>query len=266
MNRSDASPPPSGEAGRHTVPFGHRDVDARDKPALVRGIFDSVAGRYDLMNDLMSLGVHRLWKARMIDWLAPRPGWRIVDLAGGTGDIAFHILDRFPQDGGAPPPRITVADANVQMMLVGRDRAIDRGHAGAITWLCSEMERLPLPRASLDAVTIAFGIRNATDIPAALREARRVLRPGGRFLCLEFSQVVLPVLDQVYRAYSSSVLPALGAVVTRDADSYRYLAESIARFPPQDSFAAMLRQAGMAQVRYRNLSGGIVAIHSGWAL
>jgi len=265
MTPADPNPAPSDRPSGRTVPFGHRDVDAEEKPALVRAIFDSVAGRYDLMNDLMSLGVHRLWKARMIDWLAPRPAWHIVDLAGGTGDIAFHILDRFADGDRGPHPRITVADANRQMMLVGRDRAIDRGHAGRIAWLCSEMERLPLPDGSQDAVTIAFGIRNATDIPAALREARRVLRPGGRFVCLEFSHVVLPVLDRLYRAYSGSVLPALGAVVTRDAESYRYLAESIARFPPQDSFASMLRQAGLSQVRYRNLSGGIVAIHSGWA-
>ncbi|MFC3230858.1 class I SAM-dependent methyltransferase [Marinibaculum pumilum] len=256
-----------------TVPFGFRDVAAAEKPQLVREVFDSVAARYDLMNDLMSFGVHRLWKARMIDWLAPRPGWRIADLAGGTGDIAFTILDRFDAVADAarpgragPAPQIVVADANAQMMAVGRDRAIDRGYAGQLQWVCAMMEALPLPIAGMDAVTLAFGIRNATDIPGALREARRVLKPGGRFVCLEFSRVVLPVLDRLYARYSTHLLPAMGAVVTRDAESYRYLAESIARFPPQERLAAMMREAGFGQVRYRNMSGGIVALHSGWAI
>ncbi|MEQ8498759.1 MAG: class I SAM-dependent methyltransferase [Sneathiellaceae bacterium] len=279
-------PPPGHDAPGHhgpgqdpsrTVPFGRRDVDRTEKPRLVRAVFDSVAGRYDLMNDLMSLGVHRLWKARMVDWLAPRAGWQVADLAGGTGDIAFHILGRFAAEDGpdadparrglpGPAPRILVADANAQMMAVGRDRAIDRGLAHRIAWTCSLMEDLPLRSGSVDAVTVAFEIRNATDIDAALREARRVLKPGGRFLCLEFSQVVLPLLDRLYARYSTHLLPAMGAIVTRDAGSYRYLAESIARFPPQDRLAAMMRGAGLSQVRYRNLSGGIVALHSGWAI
>jgi demethylmenaquinone methyltransferase/2-methoxy-6-polyprenyl-1,4-benzoquinol methylase len=214
------------------------------------------------MNDLMSVGVHRLWKSAMIDWLRPRAGQRMVDVAGGTGDIAFRILER------QPSAHVTVCDINREMIETGRDRAIDRGMlpSDTIDWLCGDAEALPLADASQDAYTIAFGIRNVTRIEAALREARRVLKPGGRFLCLEFSHVSWPALAGLYDAYSLHVLPAIGAAVTGDGDAYRYLAESIRRFPDQRRFAAMIEDAGLGQCRHRDLSGGIVALHSAWRL
>src|SRR3990172_8744720 len=217
-----------------TVPFGQRDVPAAEKAGLVRGVFDRVAGRYDVMNDLMSGGVHRLWKRAMINWLAPRDGMRLLDMASGTGDIAFRVRAR------APRSAITVADINFRMLEVGRDHAIDGGYLSAIEWICADAEALPFRDASFDAYTIAFGIRNMTSIPRALIEARRVLKPGGRFLCLEFSQVRLPGLDKLYDAYSFAVLPRLGQMVAGDADAYRYLAESIRRFPNQAPFAGLI--------------------------
>jgi len=249
---------------RLATSFGYRDVAPQDKPKLVRGVFESVATRYDLMNDLMSGGVHRLWKAAMIDWLAPRPGLRLVDVAGGTGDIAFRVLDRLERRGG--PEEIVVCDVNPAMLEVGRDRAIDAGRLNDVDWLCADAEALPLAERSFDAYTIAFGIRNVTRIERALAEARRVLRPGGRFLCLEFSSVRAPVLDRLYEAYSFSVLPWLGTWVAGDADAYRYLAESIRRFPDQATFARMIEDAGLERVSVRNLSGGIAALHSAWRL
>lgn len=237
--------------------FGFRSVREAEKASLVRGVFDSVAGRYDLMNDLMSLRVHRLWKSAMIDWLAPRPDMHLLDVGGGTGDIARRVLAR----GGG---RVTVVDINHEMLLVGRDASIDQGIVSGIDWVCGDAERLPIADASVDAFTIAFAIRNVTRIPAALAEARRVLKPGGRFLCLEFSRVVVPVLDRLYDTYSFAVLPRLGAIVAGDAEAYRYLAESIRRFPPQDAFARMIADAGLDLVKYRNLSGGIAALHSAW--
>jgi demethylmenaquinone methyltransferase / 2-methoxy-6-polyprenyl-1,4-benzoquinol methylase len=247
---------PSGGDGR-TTHFGFRTVREAEKTSMVRAVFDSVASRYDLMNDLMSGGIHRLWKAAMLDWLNPRPRMRLLDVAGGTGDIAFRFLER----GGG---EVIVADINREMLSVGRDRAIDRGLLHGLSWVCADAERLPIADASVDAYTIAFGIRNVTRIPAALAEARRVLKPGGRFLCLEFSRVGLPVLDRLYEAYSFRVLPALGHFVARDADSYRYLAESIRRFPSQETFAGIIRSAGLDLVAWRNLSGGIAALHSAW--
>jgi demethylmenaquinone methyltransferase/2-methoxy-6-polyprenyl-1,4-benzoquinol methylase len=247
----------SGGVGEATTHFGFRTVREAEKASLVGAVFDSVAGRYDLMNDLMSGGVHRWWKSAMIDWLNPRPGMRLLDVGGGTGDIAL----RFRERGGGP---VTVLDINREMLAVGRDRAIDRGALDGLQWVCGDAERLPIADASVDAYTIAFAIRNVTRIDAALREARRVLRPGGRFLCLEFSRVGLPLLDRLYDTYSFRVLPVLGRVVARDADAYRYLAESIRRFPEQQSFARMIRGAGLDLVTWRNLSGGIVALHSAW--
>ncbi len=251
--------------------FGFREVHETEKASLVRGVFDSVAGRYDLMNDLMSGGVHRLWKASMMDWLAPRPGLHLVDVAGGTGDIAFRVLDRIggPDAAAASGSSITVCDMTPAMLQVGRDRAIDRGllgHDWRIDWVAGNAEDLPLADRSCDAYTIAFGLRNVTRIDRALAEARRVLRPGGRFLCLEFSQVALPILARLYDLYSFRMLPLLGQMVAGDRESYQYLVESIRRFPPQEALAARIAAAGLSQVKFRNLTGGIAALHSAWRL
>jgi demethylmenaquinone methyltransferase/2-methoxy-6-polyprenyl-1,4-benzoquinol methylase len=245
----------------NTVPFGYRDVAPEEKPALVREIFSSVARRYDLMNDLMSMGVHRLWKDAFVDWLNPQPNMAILDVAGGTGDIAFRIADRIGKRGEAG---ITVCDINPDMLAQGmrRPEAAKRN----ITWLCGDAESLPVESDSRDAYMIAFGIRNTTHLEKALAEAHRVLRPGGRFLCLEFSRVAAPWLDELYDAYSFAVLPRLGEAVAGDGAAYRYLAESIRRFPAQAPFAKLIASAGFSQVKFRNLSGGIAAMHSGWKL
>ncbi|HEX7969423.1 MAG TPA: bifunctional demethylmenaquinone methyltransferase/2-methoxy-6-polyprenyl-1,4-benzoquinol methylase UbiE [Stellaceae bacterium] len=246
----------SGEAD-----FGYRRVAAEEKPLLVRQVFDSVADRYDLMNDLMSGGIHRLWKAELIDRLAPRPGQLLLDVAGGTGDIAQRFLDR----AGASA-HVIVCDITLSMLQHGRDRAIDQGRLAGIDWVCGDAERLPLAGASVDAYTIGFGLRNVTHIAAALAEARRVLRPGGRFLCLEFSRVDAPLLRRAYDLYSFTVLPRLGRIVAGDRGAYQYLVESIRRFPPQRELARMMEEAGLEQVSFRNLTGGIAALHSGWRL
>jgi demethylmenaquinone methyltransferase/2-methoxy-6-polyprenyl-1,4-benzoquinol methylase len=245
---------------KSTVPFGYRDVGADEKPALVRGVFSSVARRYDLMNDLMSLRVHRIWKDEFVAWLDPRPGASVLDVAGGTGDIAIRIADRVRIRGGAAT--ITVCDLSLPML----EQGLGRPGAEQLRWICGDAERLPVASASMDAYTIAFGIRNTTHLDRVLNEAHRVLRIGGRFLCLEFSRVTAPGLDSLYDLYSFSVLPRLGELVTGDGAAYRYLAESIRRFPGQTSFAAAIRNAGFSQVKFRNLSGGIAAIHSGWKL
>jgi demethylmenaquinone methyltransferase/2-methoxy-6-polyprenyl-1,4-benzoquinol methylase len=250
---SDNTPEDSAPA---MADFGYRTVPRDAKKPLVRAVFDSVAPRYDLMNDLMSLGVHRAWKREFVAALRPAPGDTLLDLAGGTGDITFG----WRRGGGGPA---ILSDINAAMLGVGRDRAAGRGHAGGVRFLVADAEMLPLPDRSVDVVSIAFGLRNVTDKPAALAEARRVLRPGGRFACLEFSRVQVAALAPVYDAWSFSVLPRLGQAVAGDADSYRYLAESIRTFPDQATLEAMMRAAGLAQVRHRNLSGGIAAIHTG---
>ncbi|MBK8908455.1 MAG: bifunctional demethylmenaquinone methyltransferase/2-methoxy-6-polyprenyl-1,4-benzoquinol methylase UbiE [Rhodospirillales bacterium] len=244
-------------AGGSSTHFGFREVDETVKAGLVGEVFSSVASRYDLMNDLMSFGVHRYWKQVMVEWLRPTPDMHVLDVGGGTGDIAIRILKA---GGGA----VSVVDINREMLSVGRDRALDAGRVRNLDWICGDAERLPIASSSVDAYTIAFCIRNVTRIAAALAEARRVLKPGGRFLCLEFSRVALPVLDGLYDAYSFRVLPRLGQAVAGNAEAYRYLVESIRRFPPQDAFARMIGDAGLDQVRYRNLSGGIAALHSAW--
>jgi demethylmenaquinone methyltransferase / 2-methoxy-6-polyprenyl-1,4-benzoquinol methylase len=241
------------------VDFGFRSVPPAEKAGLVRAVFDSVAPRYDLMNDLMSLGIHRIWKQIFISDLQPRPTHTLLDLAGGTGDISFGWLRR----GGGP---VLLTDINNAMLSVGRDRALSRGFAGDVRLIVADAEKLPLPDGRVDRVSIAFGLRNCTDKSAVLREARRVLKPGGRFLCLEFSHVTVHALTPVYDTWSFKVLPRLGRMVAGDADSYRYLAESIRTFPDQEKLAAMMREAGLARVNVRNLSGGIAAIHSGWRL
>jgi len=211
------------------------------------------------MNDLMSGGIHRLWKHAMLDTLRPRPGWTLVDLAGGTGDISFGFLDRVKGDG-----RAIVCDLTPAMVAVGRDRALDRGLLAGVEWIAGDAQSIPLADRVADAVTMGFGLRNVTDIDAVLREARRILRPGGRFLVLEFSHCVLPGLDRLYDLYSFNVLPKLGRMVAGDEESYRYLVESIRRFPSQDALVERFAAAGFAQARYRNLSGGIAALHWGW--
>jgi demethylmenaquinone methyltransferase/2-methoxy-6-polyprenyl-1,4-benzoquinol methylase len=246
-----------------TASFGYRDVPASEKEGMVREVFSSVARRYDLMNDLMSGGVHRLWKNVMVEWLNPRPGWRVLDVAGGTGDIAFRIAAAVRARGGAAD--ITVCDINSEMIAEGRRRAGLKDES-SIEWMCGDAEALPVPDASVDAYTIAFGIRNTTHIERVLAEAQRVLKPGGRFLCLEFSRVEAPGLDALYDRFSFSVLPRLGEWVAKDGEAYQYLAESIRRFPPQAAFARMIEKAGLSRVKVRNLTGGIAALHSAWKI
>ncbi|MEC9347066.1 MAG: bifunctional demethylmenaquinone methyltransferase/2-methoxy-6-polyprenyl-1,4-benzoquinol methylase UbiE [Pseudomonadota bacterium] len=250
----------TGTNGGETASFGFREVEADRKASLVREVFSSVAGRYDVMNDLMSMGIHRLWKDRFVRDLRPRAGEHVLDLAGGTGDIALRILRR--TDGKA---RVTLCDINEAMVTAGRDRLIDRGVIDGIDWTVGDAERLPFPDATFDAVTIAFGIRNVTRIDRALADIRRVLKPGGRFFCLEFSKVH-DALRPVYDTYSFQVLPRLGQAVASDGESYRYLVESIRRFPDQQRFAAMIADAGMQRVRHDDLSAGIAAIHRGWRI
>lgn len=241
--------------------FGYRDVPASEKAGLVARVFESVAPRYDLMNDLMSGGVHRLWKNALVDVLAPRKGERFLDVAGGTGDIAFRIVQRL---GGEAD--VTICDINPAMLEVGRDRAVDRGLLHGLTWATGDAESLPFPDRAFDAYTIAFGLRNVTDIDKALREAHRVLRPGGRFYCLEFSKVTSAPVGRVYDAYSERALPFFGRVIAKDAESYRYLHESIRRFPSQRELAKRMRAAGLERVTWRNMTFGIVALHSGWRI
>jgi demethylmenaquinone methyltransferase/2-methoxy-6-polyprenyl-1,4-benzoquinol methylase len=239
--------------------FGFRAVPKAAKKPLVRAVFDSVAPRYDLMNDLMSLGVHRAWKRLFVNSLDPRPGQTLLDLAGGTGDVAFGWLAQ----GGGP---VVLSDINTAMLSIARDRALERGFAGALSFLAADAECLPLPDRSVEKISMAFGLRNCTDKAAVLAEARRVLKPGGRFFCLEFSRVRVAALRPLYHAWSFRVLPRLGQAVAGDAESYRYLAESISVFPDQETLAKMLRAAGFGLVRVNNLSGGIAAMHSGWRL
>ena len=250
-----------------SVSFGARDVAPGEKAGLVRGVFDSVAPRYDEMNDLMSAGVHRAWKRVLLDRLAPQPGQALVDVAGGTGDVALGFLawaaTRPPR--GRPPATAVICDINHAMMRAGQAR--DEPDLGlAPHRVCGDAEALPFADHSFDAYTIAFGIRNVTRRDRALAEARRVLRRGGRLMVLEFSRPVTSGLAALYGAYSDAVIPRLGRVVADDEDSYRYLVESIRRFPPQDAFAAEVEAAGFARVAYENLTGGVAAIHGGWNL
>jgi demethylmenaquinone methyltransferase / 2-methoxy-6-polyprenyl-1,4-benzoquinol methylase len=248
----------STEAG---VDFGYRRVPEAEKSTLVRDLFASVAPRYDVMNDLMSAGIHRWWKAEMVRWLAPRQGQRLVDVAGGTGDIARRALPRL-----APAGLAAVCDSNRRMLETGRADALDVGILTGLEWLCGDAEALPFADRSFDLYTIAFGLRNVTRIERALAEARRVLRPGGRFLCLEFTPAISPLLQPLYDLYSFRLLPLLGQVVTGDRDAYTYLVESIRRFPPQAELSEMIAAAGLERGRFRNLTGGIVALHSAWRL
>jgi demethylmenaquinone methyltransferase/2-methoxy-6-polyprenyl-1,4-benzoquinol methylase len=246
------------------VAFGFRRVAETEKQGLVNEVFSKVAERYDQMNDLMSAGLHRLWKDDFITQLAPPRGatpYHVLDVAGGTGDIAFRIAR-----AGGKGTHVTVADISPEMVGEGRKRAIAEGLMGSCYFTVGNAESLGFPDKTFDAYTIAFGIRNVTHIDAALKEAYRVLKPGGRFMCLEFSQVDVPLLDKIYDAYSFTVIPAIGKVVTGDGHPYRYLVESIRTFPKQEKFKAMIEEAGFVRASYRNLSAGVVAIHSGWRI
>ena len=245
--------------------FGFREVGRGEKPALVRGVFDRVARRYDLMNDLMSAGVHRVWKDMTVARLNPQPGELIVDCAGGTGDIARRLARmarRAQRRRGGPDARIAVVDFDHEMVRNG----VLRGGEPEIAWSVGDAQRLPLPDRSADAYVIAFGLRNVTDIPLALAEARRVLKPGGRYLCLEFSRPVAQALRTAYDAYSFKLIPQIGEWVAQDREAYQYLVESIRRFPDQPTLARMMAEAGFKNVRWTNFTGGVVALHHGWAL
>ncbi|TRC97363.1 bifunctional demethylmenaquinone methyltransferase/2-methoxy-6-polyprenyl-1,4-benzoquinol methylase UbiE [Mesorhizobium sp. WSM4303] len=250
-------------AGGMETSYGFKSVGPGDKQPLVNEVFHKVANRYDLMNDLMSAGLHRLWKDAMVTWLNPpkRPGWKVLDVAGGTGDIAFRIVDASHGNAHA-----TVLDINGSMLSVGRDRAEKKGLSGNTDFVEANAEELPFADATFDAYTIAFGIRNVPRIDVALGEAFRVLKPGGRFLCLEFSEVEMPLLDKVYEAWSFNAIPQIGKMVTGDGEPYSYLVESIRKFPNQQNFASMITRAGFERVSFRNYSGGIAALHSGWKL
>jgi demethylmenaquinone methyltransferase/2-methoxy-6-polyprenyl-1,4-benzoquinol methylase len=253
------SPPASGPASGETIDFGFQRVPKHAKKPLVRAVFDSVAPSYDVMNDLMSLGIHRLWKRILGTQLRPGPNLTLLDLASGTGDI----IAQWRKKGGGP---VIATDINEAMLSAGRNRLIGRGIAEKIDFVVADAETLPIPDAAVDRVSIAFGLRNCTDKDAVLREVRRVLKPGGRFFCLEFSKLQIAVLENFYARWSFDMLPAIGGIIAKDRDSYTYLAESIRQFPDQESLAGMMQNAGLENVRHQNLSGGIVAIHSGWRL
>lgn len=243
-----------------TTHFGFRTVDEGEKAGLVHGVFSSVASKYDVMNDLMSGGVHRLWKDAMMDWLAPRAGQRLLDVAGGTGDVAFRFLKR------AKGSKAVVLDMTESMLVAGRSRADAGDMADRLDWVVGDAMALPLPDNSFDVYTISFGIRNVTRVQDALSEAYRVLRPGGRLMVLEFSQLPNAAMQKAYDLYSFNVIPPMGKLVTGDRDSYQYLVESIRKFPDQETFASMIRTAGFDLVKYRNMSMGIAALHSGWKI
>ena len=243
-----------------TTHFGFQTVPEGDKAGMVHGVFTRVASKYDIMNDVMSMGIHRVWKDAMMDWLAPRPGQRLLDVAGGTGDVSFRFLGR------APGAHATVCDMTESMLVEGRHRAEADRMAERLDWVVGDAMALPFADNSFDVYTISFGIRNVTRIPDALREAYRVLRPGGRLMVLEFSQIPNEGLQWLYDRYSFNVIPVMGQIIAKDRDSYQYLVESIRKFPDQESFAGMIRKAGFGQVKYRNLTLGIAALHSGWKI
>ncbi len=248
------------EQSENTTHFGFETVPESEKAGRVRGVFGSVASKYDVMNDAMSLGIHRIWKDAMMDWLAPRPGQQLLDVAGGTGDISFRFLKR------AGSGHATVLDLTEPMLVEGRQRAEAADMAHSLSWVVGDAMALPFPDASFDVYTISFGIRNVTRPEVALAEAYRVLRPGGRLMVLEFSQIPNPAMQWAYDRYSFNVIPAMGQAIAGDRDSYQYLVESIRRFPDQDSFLQMVKGAGFENAKYRNLSFGIAALHSGWKI
>ncbi len=240
--------------------FGFQTVPESQKAGRVQGVFNSVASKYDIMNDVMSVGIHRIWKDAMMDWLAPRPGQKLLDVAGGTGDISFRFLKR------AGYGEATVLDLTEPMLVEGRKRAEADAMADQLSWVVGDAMALPFEDNSFDVYTISFGIRNVTRPLDALKEAYRVLRPGGRLMVLEFSQIPNPSMQWAYDQYSFNVIPTMGKIIANDRDSYQYLVESIRRFPDQDTFLAMLREAGFENAKYRNLTMGVAALHSGWKL
>ncbi len=244
----------------NTTHFGFQTVPEGDKAGMVHGVFTRVASKYDIMNDLMSMGIHRLWKDAMMDWLAPRAGQRLLEVAGGTGDIAFRFLGR------APGATAVVCDRTESMLVAGRQRAEADRMSERLDWVTGDAMALPFKDNSFDVYTISFGIRNVTRVQDALNEAFRVLRPGGRLMVLEFSQLPNPAMQWAYDRYSFNVIPVMGQIVANDRDSYQYLVESIRKFPDQETFLKMIQKAGFGQAKYRNLSMGIAALHSGWKL
>lgn len=243
-----------------TTHFGYRDVPESEKAGMVHGVFSNVASKYDIMNDVMSGGIHRIWKEAMMDWLAPRAGQRLLDVAGGTGDVAFRFLQR------AGVAEAVVLDMTENMLTEGRKRAEAAALDNQLDWIVGDAMALPFDDNSFDIYTISFGIRNVTRIPDALSEAYRVLRPGGRLMVLEFSQLPNPMMQKAYDLYSFNVIPKMGQVIAGDSDSYQYLVESIRKFPDQDRFAAMIRDAGFENVSYRNMTFGVAALHAGWKI
>lgn len=243
-----------------TTHFGFQDVAEDQKAGMVHGVFTNVASKYDVMNDVMSVGIHRVWKDAMMDWLAPRNGARLLDVAGGTGDVSFRFLKR------APGAHATVFDMTQSMLDEGEKRAEAEAMADSLDWVCGDAMALPFEANTFDVYTISFGIRNVTRINEALSEAYRVLKPGGRLMVLEFSQLPNDGMQKLYDLYSFNVIPRMGQLIAGDRDSYQYLVESIRKFPDQDTFAGMISDAGFEQVKYRNLSMGIAALHSGWKL
>lgn len=243
-----------------TTHFGFETVNAAEKAGKVQGVFNSVAAKYDVMNDVMSIGIHRIWKEAMMDWLAPRCGQTLIDVAGGTGDVSFKFLNR------AGSGHATVLDLTENMLIEGRKRAEASEMEQSLDWLVGDAMALPFADNSFDVYTISFGIRNVTRPDDALSEAFRVLRPGGRLMVLEFSQIPVPLVQKAYDLYSFNIIPALGKMIANDRDSYQYLVESIRKFPDQETFLNMIRSAGFENVSYRNLSLGIAALHSGWKI